>query len=90
MSAEIAELVGLGVSLSREPVTEAQRVAYHEVLRHRTATAAAELAVCARLSANGEHGPAADAAVLLEAGLFPVGSIMSPDYAPPAEGLARI
>lgn len=84
------ELVGLGMSLSHEPLTERQRWQLAEGLRTRAMRAAADLTIRAQLSANGVHGPAADAALLMEAGFFPVGSIQSPDFAPAAHGLAEI
>jgi hypothetical protein len=84
------ELVGLGVSMRRMPLSEHERALLAEGLQARATRAAADLAIRAHLSANGVHGPAADAAVLMDAGFFPVGSIQSPDYAPPAHGLANV
>lgn len=90
MSTESIELVGRGVSFSREPVTDYQRAIFAAGEQARALRAATELTVRARLSANGPHGPAHDAAVLWAAGLPPVGSILSPDYAAAPPGILEI
>lgn len=90
MMSDHVELFGLGVSISHAPLTEWQRLALERGFSERQVRAAADLAIRARISANGTHGPAADAAVLWGAGYAPVGSIQSPDFASAAEGLAQI